>query len=74
VFLLQEIFREFTSPPRDSSPNISACYGLQGWDLTHALTSFNILGNTLDLNNKWARTFALDILQDIFIEPTPILI
>ena len=36
--------------------NIPACYGLQGWDLNQTLTSFNVLGNTFDLSNTWART------------------
>jgi len=56
VLLLQEIFREFTSPPRDRSSNITACIGLQGWNLTQALSSLNVLDNAFDLNNKWART------------------
>jgi hypothetical protein len=75
VSILQELFRECIThplhPTRDRSSNITPWYGLQGWNFTQTLMFLNVLGNNFDLYHKWTSTYALDILEEIFIERIP---
>ena len=70
----------FIKPPHPQiliyrSWHLTPCCGFEVQKSTHALKSVKSIGNTFDLNPKWARTLPSGILPRIFIEPpSPIIL
>lgn len=57
--------------PPISKLNLTPCCGHEVYNPYQALQRVKDSGNTFDLNDKWANTLQLGILQEKFIEPIP---
>jgi len=67
--MLEGIFVE--APSQTEVGILTPCYGFEVQNHTHAHMSIKDLGNTINLNPKWARILPMGTLHGILLDPSP---